>query len=75
MSDQIIDKKKSDLTNLLRVTDNTTKLLTEGVFPGGACLALAESLNWMQAIKKDIETQLSALSGVAGVVKVPEVVS
>jgi hypothetical protein len=71
----ILEKKQSDLKNLLRVLDNTCKLLSDGVYPGSACLALAESINWLQTAKKDIETQLRTIDGISEAVKTPEVVS
>lgn len=60
-----IDKKISDLENLKRITLNVTNLINDAHFPGNHYLVIAEGLNWLGAINKDIDVQLSALKGVS----------
>lgn len=68
-----IEKKRSDLQNLLRLTENTINLLHDGSFNGNLCLVIGESLNWLKAIQNDINVQIKALEPVNTVneVKVP----
>lgn len=72
-----IEKKINDLNNLKRIVLNVNNLINDASFPGNHYLVIAESLNWLQAISKDIDVQLSALNGLNTVdeVKIPEVVS
>lgn len=70
----VVDKKKSDLTNLNRLTQNTINLLNEASFPGTHAFVVIESLNWLNAIKADIEGQLKVFEEVSDI-KIPEVVS
>lgn len=58
-----IEKKISDLTNLKRIALNIVNLINDAHFPGNHYMVIAESLNWLGAIDKDIEVQLSALKG------------
>lgn len=61
----VIDKKKSDLQNLLRLTENTINLINEAKFDGNLAIVILESLNWLKAIQADIRTQLDALTPAA----------
>lgn len=59
-----IDRKVNDLTNLKRIALNITNLINDAHFPGNHYMVIAESLNWLAAISKDIDVQLEALKGI-----------
>lgn len=56
-------KRLTDLQQTLRLSQNAIQLLLEGRFPGTHCKVVQESIEWLQAIARNVETQLPKKEG------------